>query len=494
MRPDFAPRRAEIVPSYSTQFPIDRWVVMSDVGKQDEGGLHRGLGNRHIQLMSIGGAIGTGLFMGSGKTISVSGTSIILTYMTIGFFLFFTMRAMGEILLANLRFKSFSDFCSHYIGPWAGYFIGWSYWMTWVVVAIADCTVIGGYLRFWLPDLPLWIPALVVLTTLLVLNLVAVRVFGELEFWFALVKVIAITALIVAGAFMICTGYVAPTGVQASVLHLVERGSVFPYGVSGFFAGFQIAIFSFGGIELIGTTAAETRNPTRTLPRAINAVPVRVLFFYVLALSCIISVSSWGEIAADKSPFVQLFVLAGFPAAAGVINLVVISSAMSAANSGVFATSRMLYGLAANGQGSGYFMRLSRASVPVRGLLFSCFCMLAGLSVLYFMPEVMGAFTVLTTVSAILYIFVWVMILVAYLRYRRRDPQLHDASTFKMPGGRVMAWACIAFFAFIICLLALERDTAEALSVMPVWFIGLAIMYRWRVAQASRKQLEKALN
>ncbi|NAT58735.1 amino acid transporter [Pseudomonas syringae pv. actinidifoliorum] len=446
--------------------------------------LHRGLNNRHIQLMSIGGAIGTGLFMGAGKTIAVSGTSIILTYAIIGFFLFFMMRAMGEILLSDLNFRSFSDFCSHHIGPWAGYFISWSYWLTWVVVAIADCTVIGGYLRFWYPDLPSWIPALAVLGTLFTLNLVAVRMFGELEFWFALIKVLAIGALIVTGVVLISMQFVSPNGVQASLSHLVEHGSVFPYGVTGFFAGFQIAIFSFGGIELIGTTAAETRNPERTLPRAINAVPMRVLFFYVLALGCIISVSSWSEIAADKSPFVQLFVLAGLPAAAGIINLVVITSAMSAANSGVFATSRMLFGMAATGQGSGFFHKLSASSVPVRGLIFSCLCMLAGLSILFIVPEVMTAFTVLTTISAILYLFVWSMILVAYLKYRQRRPDLHASSKFKMPGGIFMAWACLAFFAFMIYLLALEPDTAQALSAMPLWFIALTIFYRIR----SKKQ------
>ncbi|MFK1434799.1 amino acid permease [Pseudomonas aeruginosa] len=453
---------------------------MSAADKENNDSLHRGLSNRHIQLMSIGGAIGTGLFMGAGKTIGVSGTSIILTYMVIGFFLFFTMRAMGEILLSNLQFKSFSDFCSHYIGPWAGYFISWSYWLTWVVVAIADCTVIGGYLRFWYPDLPSWMPALGVLATLLTLNLVAVRIFGELEFWFALIKVLAIAALIVTAAVMISTAFVSPSGVQASLKHLVEQGAVLPHGLAGFFAGFQIAIFSFGGIELIGTAAAETKAPRKTIPRAINAVPVRVLFFYVLSLGCIISVSSWSEIAADKSPFVQLFVLAGLPAAAGVINLVAITSAMSAANSGVFATSRMLFGMAAAGQGSSMFLKLSRSSVPVRGLLFSCACMLAGLSILFVVPEVMTAFTVLTTISAILYIFVWSMILVAYLRYRKMRPELHMSSSFKMPGGIFMTWMCLVFFAFMIYLLALEHDTAQALSVMPAWFILLAVLYQRR--------------
>lgn len=443
-------------------------------------GLHRGLSNRHVQLISIGGAIGTGLFMGAGKTIGVSGTSIILTYAIIGFFLFFVMRAMGELLLSNLNYKSFADFCSDYIGPWAGYFIGWSYWMSWVVVAIADCTAIGGYLNFWYPDLPTWIPALAALSILLMINFIAVRLFGEMEFWFALIKVIAIGGLIVTGFVMIGMSFVSPSGVEASLSHLVQAGSIFPHGVTGFFAGFQIAIFSFAGIEIIGTTAAETKNPKITLPRAINSVPVRVLFFYILSLTCIISVSSWGEIAADKSPFVQLFVLAGLPAAAAIINLVVITSAMSAANSGVFATSRMLFSLSVADQGPRLYQRLSKSSVPVFGLIFSCTCMLIGLSLLLVIPEVMAAFTVLSTISAILYIFVWSMILIAYLIYRKRRPELHAASEFKMPLGVFMSWACLLFFVFVTTLLALEPDTAKALMVMPLWFIALAVLYRRR--------------
>lgn len=353
-----------------------QWCAMNPKDIEDCEELHRGLSNRHVQLISIGGAIGTGLFMGSGKTISVSGASIILTYMVIGFFLFFVMRAMGELLLSNLKYKTFSDFCSDYIGPWAGYFISCSYWLTLVVVAIADCTVIAGYLRFWYPDLPTWIPALSVLAILTMFNMVAVRIFGEMEFWFALIKVIAIGALIIAGFVMIGVSFTSPTGITASLSHLVEQGSVFPHGVTGFFAGFQIAIFSFCGIELVGTTAAETKNPKVTLPRAINLVPLRVLIFYVLSLICIISVSSWAEISATKSPFVELFLMAGLPAAAGIINLVVITSAMSSSNSCVFATSRMLFGLSASGHGAKLFQHLSKSSVPVFGLIFlACACL-----------------------------------------------------------------------------------------------------------------------
>ena len=447
--------------------------------------LHRGLSSRHVQLISIGGAIGTGLFMGAGKVISLSGTSILLTYAIIGFFIFFVMRAMGEILLSNTSYRSFSDFCADYIGPWAGFFVSWSYWLLWVVCAIADCIVVGGYLQFWYPDIQTWIPALGVLAVLLGLNLFAVRVFGEMEFWFALIKVVAIGALILAGLVMIVTSFVSPSGVQASLAHVVAEGAILPHGISGFFAGFQIAVFSFVGIELIGTTAAETKNPERTLPKAINTVPFRILFFYILSIVCIISVSSWAGIAADQSPFVQLFVMAGLPAAAAIINMVVISSAMSSANSGVFATSRMLFGMGSTVRGVATFQRLSKSAVPYIAVLFSTGCMLLGLLILYVVPNVMKAFTILTTVTAILCVFIWSMMMVSYLIYRRRAPGLHQASKFKMPAGISMSWASLAFFVFFISLLALESDTATALAVMPAWFILLAILYRLKVRKVS---------
>lgn len=416
--------------------------------------------------------------MGSGKTINVSGTSIILTYAIIGFFIFFVMRAMGEILLSNLQHKTFTDFCTQYIGQWAGYFIGWSYWLAWVVVAIADCTVISSYMKFWFPDIPTWAPAFSVLVIMLALNMFAVKMFGEVEFWFALVKVVAIIALIVTGLVMISLSVTSPQGVVASLSHLTEDGVVFPFGISGFFAGFQIAIFSFAGVELIGTTAAESHDPHKTLPKAINSVPMRVIIFYVLALGCIISVSSWAKINVDQSPFVQVFIIAGLPAAAGVINLVVLTSAMSAANSGVFATSRMLYSLSGKGQAPKLFRVLSKSSIPMRGLVFSCLCMAAGLVILFIIPEMMKAFTVLTTISAILFIFAWAMILVAYIRYRRIDPQLHIASRFRMPGGLLMPWMTLAFFAFVLVLLAFEPDTLHAMLCMPIWFAVLTVAYR----------------
>ena len=446
--------------------------------------LRRNLSNRHLQLIAIGGAIGTGLFLGSGKSISVAGPSILLVYLIIGVILFFVMRALGELLLSNLEYKSFVDFSTDLIGPWAGFFCGWTYWFCWIVTGMADMTAIAAYVQFWFPALPAWIPALLCIVLLLGLNLVTVKLFGELEFWFALIKIVAIIALIVVGFGLVAFAFKSPTGHTASIANLWNDGGFFPRGWSGFFAGFQIAVFAFVGIELVGTAAAETADPMKNLPRAVNSIPVRVLLFYVLALAAIMMVTPWQVVKPSESPFVQLFMLAGVPAAASLINFVVLTSAASSANSGIFSTSRMLYGLAGEQHAPRLFGRLSRAAVPSFGLLFSCVCLLGGVALIYLIPNVVTAFTLITTVSAVLFMFVWSLILVSYMIYRRRRPAQHAASIYKMPGGSAMCWACLVFFAFVLVLLSLEPDTRAALIATPVWFVLLGIGYAWKRLQA----------
>lgn len=444
----------------------------------DDTHLQRNLTNRHIQLIAIGGAIGTGLFMGSGKTISLAGPSIIFVYMIIGFMLFFVMRAMGELLLSNLNYKSFIDFSADLLGPWAGYFTGWTYWFCWVITGIADVIAIAAYSQFWFPDLPQWIPALTCVAVLLSLNLITVKMFGEIEFWFAMIKIVAILGLVATGLYMVITGFESPAGRTAQLANLWNDGGMFPNGVMGFFAGFQIAVFAFVGIELVGTTAAEAKNPERTLPRAINSIPVRIIVFYVLALIAIMAVTPWRDVVPGKSPFVELFVLAGLPAAASIINFVVLTSAASSANSGVFSTSRMLYGLSQEGDAPKAFEKLSRRAVPANGLYFSCTCLLLGAVLIYVIPDLVEAFTLVTTVSALLFMFVWTLILLSYLSYRKHRHALHQASTYKMPGGRLMCYVCLVFFAFILVLLSLEADTRAALVVTPLWFVILAVTYQ----------------
>ena len=438
--------------------------------------LSRGLSNRHIQLIAIGGTIGTGLFMGSGRTISAAGPSVILVYGIIGFFLYFVLRAMGELLLSNLEYKSFADFAGDILGPWAAYFTGWTYWFCWIATAIADVVAIASYVAFWWPDLPLWIPGLALIFLLLALNLPSVKSFGELEFWFALIKIVAIVALIIIGLYMVFTGF-SSGGSKAAFSNLWDHGGFFPKGFMGFAAGFQIAVFAFVGVELVGTAAAETKDPHRNLPRAVNSVPIRMLLFYIGALFVLMSVRPWTEFKAGESPFVKMFALAGLAAAAGVVNFVVLTSAASSANSGIYSTSRMIYGLSRQGDAPRAFSSLSRNKVPVAALLFSCVFLLIGIPLLYAGGDVAEAFDMITTVSAICFMFVWTIILLSYVTYRRRRPHLHKDSTFKMPGGIGMCVATMVFFVFVLWTLTTQESTLTALLWTPLWFALIGIGY-----------------
>jgi D-serine/D-alanine/glycine transporter len=436
--------------------------------------LRRGLSNRHIQLIAIGGAIGTGLFMGSGRTISHAGPAVVLVYGIIGFFVFFVLRAMGELLLSNLNYKSFVDFSADLLGPAAGFFVGWSYWFAWIATGIAEVVAIAGYSKFWWPDVPAWLPALVIGVLILLFNLFSVRNFGEVEFWFALIKVAAIVCFIGVGAILLATNFVSPQGNRATIANLWNDGGFFANGFMGVVSGFEIAFFAFVGVELVGTAAAETVNPRRTLPRAINAVPLRVAIFYIGALLAILTVVPWRQFTGGESPFVMMFSLAGLAAAASIVNFVVITAAASAANSGVFSTGRMLFGLADEGSAPTAFRRLNRGGVPALALVLSAALLLTSIPLLYVNGSVMDAFTLVTTVSSLLFMFVWAMIVVSYLVYRRRHPQRHADSAYKMPAGVMMCWAILAFFAFVIWTLCTERETAVALAWFPLWFLVLA--------------------
>lgn len=464
--------------------------VQQDYGPNQSEHLKRKLSNRHIQLIAISGAIGSGLFMGSGKTIHAAGPSIIFVYMIIGFFLFFMMRAMGELLLSNLKYRTFADFASDLLGPWAGFFIGWTYWFCWIVTAAADVIVIvGKYLPYWFPALPQWIPALLLILLLLSLNLLSVKFYGETEFWFSMIKIVTICILIGVGVFLVATSFVSPQGERAAVSNLWKYDGLFPNHLVGFFAGFQLAVFSFVGLELVGTTAAEAKDPQVTLPRAINSIPFRIIFFYVFALLAIMCVTPWSKIDPQKSPFVEMFILVGVPAAAAVINFVVMTSAASSANGGIYSTSRMLYGLAHSGVAPKMFGRLSSHSVPAAGLIFSCICLTIGSAVVIVVPNVMTAFTIVTSVSTILFIFVWSIILISYMVYYKKRPEMHAQSIFKMPGGVLTAWITLLFFMFVLVLLAFDGETLKALLVTPLWFAILGFAY-WRIKCKIKKTLE----
>ncbi|MDS0525844.1 amino acid permease [Clostridium sp. SHJSY1] len=437
--------------------------------------LSRGLKNRHVQLLAIGGAIGTGLFLGSGRSIHLAGPSILFAYMITGIICFFVMRALGELLLSNLNYHSFVDFVYDYLGERAAFITGWTYWFCWISLAMADVTAAGLYIQYWFPSIAQWVPSLLVLVILLIMNLTAVKLFGEMEFWFALIKVVAILALIIIGTFMIIKGFSTDAGVS-TFANLWNHGGWFPNGASGFILSFQMVVFAFTGIELVGLTAGETENPEYVIPKAINNIPIRIIIFYVGALIVIMSIYPWNSINPEKSPFVQVFAAVGIAAAASIVNFVVLTSAASACNSGIFSTSRMVYSLAKENNAPKSMKKLTSNQVPSNATIFSAMVILISVILNYIMPE--GVFVLITSISTFCFIFIWAIIVVCHVKYRKTKPELAAKSKFKMPLYPIINYIILAFFAFVIVTLALNNETRVALFVTPVWFIILAAIYK----------------
>ncbi|QBO37135.1 amino acid permease [Periweissella cryptocerci] len=434
--------------------------------------LSRALKPRHIQMIAIGGAIGTGLFLGSGTAIKQAGPSIILAYIITGIFCFLMMRAIGELLLSNTKLRSFIDFVRIYLGKRWEFVIGWAYWLCWESLAMADLTASGIYLRYWFPTLPQWVTPLIVIVALLAMNLVNVRWFGEMESAFSAIKVFAILALIIVGFCMIVTGFHVNTG-TASFTNLVSHGGFFATGAHGFMMAFPMVIFAFTGIEMVGLTAGETENPEKDLPKAINSVPVRIGLFYVGAMIIIMSIYPWNAINAGQSPFVQVFSGIGIKAAAGIINFVVLTAALSAANSAIFSTSRTLYVLAKNNQAPKAFGNISRHHVPVAGLVTSSAILLVVVLLNFYVPN--NVFVLISGVATISFIFVWMLLLVSHIKYRRTE--LAKTNPYKMPLFPVSNYLTLAFFAAVLVVLVWDPATRVSVISTVIFFIVMLFGY-----------------
>jgi AAT family amino acid transporter/D-serine/D-alanine/glycine transporter len=435
--------------------------------------LARNLRNRHIQLIAIGGTIGVGLFLGSAKAIHEAGPGLLLAYAVGGIAIFFIMRALGELLTYRPVAGSFATYAEEFCGPLPGFITGWSYWFAWVVTVMAEITAIGVYVNFWLPHVPQWLPALIALLVLYGANLLAVRVFGELEFWFALIKVVTIVALIAAGLFVVVfhAGALGPT---AAFSNLWAQGGFMPNGVLAVLLALQIVMFAYEGVELIGVTAGEAENPAVVLPRATNGIIVRILIFYIGALLVIMSLVPWTQLDPKVSPFVFVFGKLGLPGAASIINLVVITAAASSCNSGLFSTGRMLWTLAQRGHAPRAFAALNRRQLPAAGVHASAAVMLIGVALNYLMPE--DVFTIVTSVALVGTFWTWGIILVSHANYRRAVAAGRAApSPFRMPGAPLANWLVLAFLLLVTVMLARRPDTRVALYVAPVWF-GLLIL------------------
>jgi len=437
--------------------------------------LTRGLQSRHIQLIAMGGTIGVGLFLGSAGAIHKAGPGLLLSYVIGGLAIFFIMRALGELLIYRPVAGSFASYADEFVGPFAGFVTGWSYWFMWVVTAMAELTAIGIYVHFWLPNVPQWLPGLCALALLYATNTLAVRIYGELEFWFSLIKVVTIVALILSGLAVIFFK-VGDLGATASFANLWSHGGFMPFGLLGVLLTMQIVMFAYLGVELIGVTAGEAANPSVVLPRATNSIIYRILLFYIGALVIIMSLVPWNELNPEMSPFVLMFDKMRIPGAANIINLVVITAAASSCNGGIFSTGRMLYSLALRGQAPRVFRQVSRRHVPAAGIHASAAVMFVGVVLNYVVPK--EVFTWVTSIALIGALWTWTIIMVSHKNYRQAVEQGRArAVAFRMPGWPVANWIVIVFLLIVAAMLYLDPDTRVALYVAPFWFALLGIGY-----------------
>lgn len=448
--------------------------------------------------MALGSAIGTGLFYGSASAIQMAGPAVLLAYLIGGAAVFMVMRALGEMAVHNPVAGSFGQYASTYLGPMAGFILGWTYAFEMIIVCLADVTAFGIYMGFWFPEVARWVWVLGIVFLIGGLNLCNVKVFGEMEFWLSLLKVGAIVAMILGGFGIMLFGIHSAGETHASgISNLWAHGGFMPNGIGGLIASFAVVMFAFGGIEIIGITAGEAKDPQRVIPKAINAVPLRILLFYVLTLFVLMAIYPWPQIGSQGSPFVQIFSNLGIGSAATILNIVVISAAVSAINSDIFGAGRMMYGLAQQGQAPKDFAQLSRHGVPWMTVVVMGAALLGGVVLNYLIPE--NVFLLIASIATFATVWVWLMILFTQVAMRRSMTQEQVADLkFPVPFWPYAPAAAIVFMLFVFGVLGYFPDTQAALLVGAVWIVLLVVAYLLWVkpaaGQAAKVHYDPALS
>ena len=403
--------------------------------------LSRQLKSRHIIMMTLGGAIGAGLFRGSDTSISQTGPGAVFAYLLGGIILLFVMQGLGELAVQNTKARTFRELVAPVLGSFAGYSIGWIYWLDWVLVMAAETAAAAGFLSYWFTTVPLWLLALIVSVVMTVLNLLQVRVYGEMEYYLAGIKITVLGLFIIFGFLLLFTGFHGhpATGFR----HLTDVGGLFPHGFSGFLSSLLVVMFAFGGTEMVGMTIGETENPEKVIPRAARSVIVRILLFYVLPILVIVSLVPWNELGTGSSPFVTVFQTIGIPYVAGIMNFVMLTAVLSATNSGMYAASRMLYTQALSGQAPRFFAKLSPQHVPVRALLVSTSFLYIGVIIAFFAQG--QTFNYLMTIPGYSVILVWIMLAATHVKSRKMRTQ-NTVFVGSMPGS----WFAIIMLSLIL--------------------------------------------
>lgn len=441
--------------------------------------MKRKLSARQMQMIALGGTIGVGLFMGSTSTIKWTGPSVLIAYAIAGLFLYLIMRALGEMLYVDPDTGSFSKFASEYIHPLAGYLTAWSNIFQFVVVGMSEMIAIGGYFEFWWPHLPSWIPGLVAIAFLTLANLISVKMFGELEFWFSLIKVVTIVLMIVVGLGLIVFGI--GNGFHPIGIGNIWQHGFFTGGFKGFIFALSIVLASYQGIELIGVTAGEAENPQSTLVRAIRSTVFRILIFYIGAIFVILSIYPWDKLNSVGSPFVETFAKIGITAAASIINFVVITAALSGSNSGIYSASRMSYTLANNGQLPARFLKLNRHGVPFYSVISISFGIFLGVIlnavVPIFWPHAENVFVLVYSSSVLPGMIPWVVILISQIEFRRQHKGEMANHPFKMPLSPWSNYLTLAFLLLTLVFMFFNPETRISILVGVLFLIIMTLLY-----------------
>jgi len=432
-----------------------------------------GLNARHIHFIALGSAIGTGLFYGSAGAIQAAGPSVLLVYLLGGAVVYFMLRALGEMSVRNPVRGSFAVYCRKYLGGWGGYITGWMFAFEMMIVCLADLTAITIYMKFWFPTTPAWVWITVTLLIISAANLAAVRLFGELEFLLTLIKVGAVVAMIVGGAAILAFNLGSQPETMG-VSNLWSDGGFFANGISGMAASFILVLFAFGGTEIIGVAGTEAEDPDRSIPKAVNTVPARILIFYVLSILIILMINPWRTINGEDSPFVQIFDTLGVSWAAALLNVVVLSASLSAINADLFGTGRVLAGLAKEKLAPRAMAKTYR-DVPVMTVVMLIIALIVGVFLNQRYPDIFETVAALATFATI---FVWLMILLAHIASRRSiSPAEEKNLKFPVPFWPYGQWFAVAFILFTFGTMVWMEEFHTALIVGVAFLILMSILY-----------------
>ncbi len=442
--------------------------------------LKRSLSSNQMQMIALGGTIGVGLFMGSTSTIKWTGPSVLLAYAFAGFILYLVMRALGEMIYINPGTGSFADYATDYIHPLAGYLTMWSNVFQFIVVSISEVVAVNTYLSFWWPHIPHWSASIIALALLVLANLVSAKMYGNIETYFSLIKIITIILMIIIGLLVIFVGFGNnwhPLGLS----NLWKNNGFFTGGFKGFIFSLSIVVGSYQGIEILGVTAGEAENPQNAIVSSVKNIIWRILIFYIGAIFVIVTIFPWNQLSNVGSPFVETFSKVGIAGAAGIINFVVLTAAMSGANSGIYSSSRMLYKLSKDGKINKVFSKLSKGQVPFISILAIASGILFGILINTYLTDFTkfgtNIFVLVYSSSVIPGMVPWFVILLAELNFRKQNPDAIKDHPFIMPFYPLSNYFAIFSLLLIAIFMFINPDTRVSSTIGAIFLIILSIIY-----------------